>query len=308
MATDRQFLPVVTPETGTRDENGEGPVSPQLGSPMDSSNAPTRPALPLPDWRVETGDALALLPTLEDGSARLVVTSPPYPGQYGNRMESVEWLQWMDCWLGLLVGKLAPNGVVVLNVMFRRTAGGWFDRSLFGVAWSPVGLNLLDIYVYGKTNPPPNGALTYCDPPGWEFVFVLTTAQRPGDVGFQPVRAPYKPKSLRKDGKLYSRMSKQEPLPHLEGARQTTLMLMSKSADQNRPSAKGMSFPRSLPERFIRQYSRPGELVVDPFCGVGTTGRVAVELGRRFVGFEIDPDEAEKAREWIGEAGDASRA
>ena len=43
-AMDGQSLPV-TPETGTRDENGEGPVSPQLGSPMDSSNAPTRPAL-----------------------------------------------------------------------------------------------------------------------------------------------------------------------------------------------------------------------------------------------------------------------
>ncbi len=67
----------------------------------------------------------------------------------------------------------------------------------------------------------------------------------------------------------------------------------------------------ALPERFIRQYTRPGDMVLDPFCGVGTTGRVAVELGRRFVGFEKDAGEAERAREWVSEAaevGDAERA
>lgn len=78
-------------------------------------------------------------------------------------------------------------------------------------------------------------------------------------------------------------------------------MLMSKSADQNRPSAKGTSFPRALPERFIRQYTRPGDLVLDPFCGVGTTPWVAAKLGRRAVGFEIEPDEAARARSWLAE-------
>ncbi len=60
-----------------------------------------------------------------------------------------------------------------------------------------------------------------------------------------------------------------------------------------------MSFPLALPERFILQYTRPGDLVLDFCAGVGTTCRVAHELGRRAVGFEIDPDEAEIAREWL---------
>ena len=251
---------------------------------------------------IVTGDAMELIPTLDDGSVQLVVTSPPYPGQYGNRMNAAEWGEWQEIWMSYLWRKLTPTAVVVINVMFKRTDNGWFDRRIFEVADGPFhwGLNLLDIYIYGKSNPPPNGPLTYCDPPGWEFVFVLTKATRPEDVIFNPVRKPYAPKSVRKaNGKLYSNMSGQENDPHPDGARQTTLMLMSKSADQNRPGAKGISFPRALPERFIRQYTNPGDLVLDPFAGVGTTIRVAAELGRRGIGFEIDPDEADRAREWL---------
>ena len=253
--------------------------------------------------QVVTGDALELIPTLEDGSVRLVVTSPPYPGQYGNRQGVAEYLAWARGWLGRLVPKLTPNGVVVLNVQFKRTEGGWFDwRSVLLMA-DVDDLKPLDIYIYGKTNPPPNGALTFCDAPGWEFVFVMTRAERPEDVVFNPVRAPYSAKSItKKSGMLYSNMSGQETRPHPEGARQTTLLLLSATGDQGRPRAKGISFPRGLAERFIRQYSNPGDLVVDPFCGVGTTVKVAQALGRRAVGFEIDPGEAERARAWLGEA------
>jgi hypothetical protein len=39
--------------------------------------------------------------------------------------------------------------------------------------------------------------------------------------------------------------------------------------------------------RCVRLYSNPSELVLDPFAGIGSTGHVAVEQGRRFVGFEL---------------------
>lgn len=249
---------------------------------------------------IVTGDALELIPTLEDGSVNLVVTSPPYPGQYGNMMTSFEWVNWYRKWTGLLWDKLTANGILALNIMFRRDKHGWFDDRLFKTV-DLAHYQLLDVYIYGKSNPMPNGGLTWCDPPGWEFVMVLTKANETKDIYFEPFRAPYKPKSIRKDGKLYSRMSAQEPLPHPLGARQTTLMTMTKSGDQKRPSAAGISFPRALPERFIRQYTRPDDLVLDPFCGVATTCRVAAELGRRWIGFEIDPAEAERGRAWLAE-------
>jgi len=57
--------------------------------------------------------------------------------------------------------------------------------------------------------------------------------------------------------------------------------------------AAGRRHPHGSPprviQRFIELYSAPGELVVDPFCGYGTTLRVAVKLGRRAIGYDIDP-------------------
>jgi site-specific DNA-methyltransferase (adenine-specific) len=40
----------------------------------------------------------------------------------------------------------------------------------------------------------------------------------------------------------------------------------------------------------IAAYSMPGDLVIDPFAGAGTVLRLARALGRRAVGYEIDPD------------------
>ena len=74
------------------------------------------------------------------------------------------------------------------------------------------------------------------------------------------------------------------------------------ASDGKRPRARGVSFPLELPRRFIAQYTRPGDLVLDPFAGVGTTGRAALELGRRFIGFELDAEEAERARQWLAAA------
>lgn len=48
------------------------------------------------------------------------------------------------------------------------------------------------------------------------------------------------------------------------------------------------AFPEALADLCILAGSRPGGLVLDPFCGSGTTGLSAVKLGRRFVGIELN--------------------
>jgi modification methylase len=57
--------------------------------------------------------------------------------------------------------------------------------------------------------------------------------------------------------------------------------------------------PEALLHRVLLASTRPGELVLDPFCGTGTTGAVARRLGRRFVGIERDAGYAALARERI---------
>ena len=57
--------------------------------------------------------------------------------------------------------------------------------------------------------------------------------------------------------------------------------------------------PEALLERIIETTSNPGDLVLDPMMGSGTTGAVAVRLGRRFVGSEINRRYYEMARKRI---------
>jgi DNA modification methylase len=49
-------------------------------------------------------------------------------------------------------------------------------------------------------------------------------------------------------------------------------------------------FPEEIPRRLIRMFSFPGDTVLDPFLGTGTTAAVALELGRNAVGYEINSD------------------
>jgi DNA modification methylase len=248
--------------------------------------------------RIIVGDCLDILPTLPAGSVDLITTSPPYPGQRGDTRTVSEWLEWFDEVTAAMVQVLKDDGVLALNVMFKRDEGGWFDTRLLTEVPALLkqnGLNMMDVYIFGKPNPAPNGNVERNDPPAWEPVFV--GAKSP-DYHFRPYRAPHKPKSIGSNGLVYSTRG-DNITPHPDGARQSNLLIMSASADQNRPKAEGQSFPLALPERFILQHTRPGEVVLDPFSGAGTTCRAAQLHGRRYIGIELKPGEAEKAREWL---------
>jgi DNA modification methylase len=49
------------------------------------------------------------------------------------------------------------------------------------------------------------------------------------------------------------------------------------------------TFPRALAERCILLGSKPGDIIFDPYAGTGTTCEVAAQLGRRYIGCELNP-------------------
>ena len=55
-------------------------------------------------------------------------------------------------------------------------------------------------------------------------------------------------------------------------------------------------------ERCLRLYSNPGDLVLDPFNGIGSTGWEAVRRGRRYLGIELKPEYAAQAARFLAEA------
>jgi DNA modification methylase len=57
------------------------------------------------------------------------------------------------------------------------------------------------------------------------------------------------------------------------------------------------TFPVDLPSWFIKLFTEPGDVVLDPFIGSGTTAVACVRLGRRYIGFEWNPQYVQVARQ-----------
>ena len=81
--------------------------------------------------------------------------------------------------------------------------------------------------------------------------------------------------------------------------------------DEDGKKAHPTQKPEALLFRCVMAASNPGDIMLDPFFGTGTTGAVAQRLGRRFIGIERDPDYAAIAAARIAEvqplAAEASR-
>jgi len=84
----------------------------------------------------------------------------------------------------------------------------------------------------------------------------------------------------------------------LNGRRDTNVLFFKRaSRRRHHPTEK----PEAMLRYLIEKSSSPGELVLDPFAGSGTTCKAAKDLGRRFVGIEIDPAYAAIARERVSD-------
>lgn len=71
-------------------------------------------------------------------------------------------------------------------------------------------------------------------------------------------------------------------------------------------SGGGRGKPDWLMQALIRDYSRPGDIVVDPFCGWGSTLAAARSLGRRSIGIDVDIEAVAEARRRLGRGMQAS--
>src|SRR5262245_8437063 len=65
--------------------------------------------------------------------------------------------------------------------------------------------------------------------------------------------------------------------------------------------AADVEFTETIVEHFLTEFTEPGDVVLDPFLGFGTTIAVAARMGRRGIGVELLPDRAQWVRERLGD-------
>jgi site-specific DNA-methyltransferase (adenine-specific) len=204
-------------------------------------------------------------------SADIIVTSPPYnvgknnmnyrakfkyDGENDFRSGYGRWLT--EC----VYEMLECSSLVFLNI--QMLSANKMDFLDLVAAFRGY---IKDIIVWGKTNPPPAmemGVMNSC----FEFILVLSAANDPSKRKF------YGCDFRGNVNNLIITAVNRNKYAHIHKA----------------------VFPEEIPEYIIKNFTKEGDTVLDPFMGLGTTAVVCKRLNRHFIGFDINEKFNELAR------------
>ena len=230
-----------------------------------------------------TGDCIEQLTAIQPRTVNLVVADPPYnigidygDGKKADRLPDAAYIEWTRAWVNEASRTLTPDGTMWV-ICGQEYAGD------YQIAMRDAGLHWRNTVIWRETF----GAnctrkfnrtarsMHYFTKHRTRFTFNVdelrtrSRRQELGDTRANPV------------GKVLD-----------------DVWTISRVCGTFRERVPGMptQLPLALVRRIVRGVSRPGDLVVDPFTGSGTTGVVCVETGRRFHGIELRAEYAEKAK------------
>ena len=180
----------------------------------------------------------------------------------------------------------------------RATTYGLKDKDLIGIPWRVAfalqadGWYLRQDVIWHKPNPMPESVRDRFTK-AHEYIFLLSKSPR-YYFDHEAIKEPSVYADCGRPSKRKGEFkAKGEPLPGQLPFRAITETRNRRSVwtVPTRPykGAHFATFPRALIEPCILAGSRPGDVVLDPFMGSGTTAQVATDLGRQFIGCEINP-------------------
>ena len=255
---------------------------------------------------LRNADCLEAMRDIPDGSVDMVVTSPPYDElrSYGASYTGFNFYRVAD----QLARVIKAGGVIVWNVNDQTVKGSEtgtsFRQALYFV--DHCGLNLHDTMIWQKSNFSNPSSTRYHQT--FEYMFVLSKGK---PLTFNPIKdrenvyagkkGSYgKNTSTQVDGSKVVRPAKTNSA---FGMRHNVWLLNTAGQDG---SSKAFGHPAMFPVAFaadhITSWSNEGETVLDPFMGSGTTGVACKNLGRDFIGIELDADYYDIAKERIESA------
>lgn len=253
------------------------------------------------------GDTIEQMRTLPDGSVDCVVTSPPYfglrdygnPGQYGLEETPAAYVETMRKVFTEVRRVMADDGTLWLNLGDSYGT----DRQLLmlparvALALQQDGWVLRNEVVWHKTNGMPSSARDRLTNKH-EKLFLLTPNSRyhfdldaiRESHSMKPQRrgssADYKaPGGKGRNDGVHVKRSEKGTDGHALGKNPGDVWSIT---TRPYPAAHFAVFPIDLPIRCIKAGCKPGGTVLDPFSGSGTTGVAAQQLGRRYIGVDLN--------------------
>lgn len=245
---------------------------------------------------LHTGDCLKLLSQMPEGCAKLVVTSPPYnlSKAYEKKISVDEYIQQQGAVIDQCVRILHPKGSICWQVGNFVTNGTIL----------PIDIPLFWIFARNR--------LYYRNRIVWRFEHGLhckqrlsgryetinwfTKSQKGYTFNLDPIRVPQK-----YPGKKYFKGPKAGQYSCNPKGKNPGDVWDIPNVKHNHPekTEHPCQFPVELVERLVLSLTNKGDLVFDPFVGVGSTAVAAIMNGRRAAGADTAPRYIEIARERV---------
>ena len=245
--------------------------------------------------RVLVGDCLAELKKIPSGSVDLVFADPPYNLQLAgdltrpdqSKVDAVDdhwdkfasfatYDEFTKAWLTECRRALKPNGALWV-------IGSYHNIFRVGTVLQDLGFWILNDVVWRKSNPMPNFKGRRFTNAHETLIWATKNPEQKYTFNYEAMKALNDELQMRSDWTL----------PICAGS--------ERLRDSDGQKAHSTQKPEALLHRVIVSSTRPGDVVLDPFFGSGTTGAVAKRLGRRFIGIEREKTYADVARARIAE-------
>jgi len=261
------------------------------------------------------GDAKFELKKYPDDFVDLIVTSPPYADSRKNVYGGIHpdnYVNWFSPFTEGFLRVLKPTGSFVLNIKEKVVEGERHTYVLELIAaMKKQGWLWTEEYIWHKKNCYP-GKWPNRFRDAWERCLHFTKAKNfsmyqdavmvpMGNWRHARLKNLSQTDRIRDESKVSSGFGKRiENWVGREMAYPTNVLHLATECGNKSHSA---AFPEELPAWFIKLFTKPDDIVLDPFLGSGTTAVAAAKLSRKFIGIELKADYCEIARKNLAEIG-----
>lgn len=263
--------------------------------------------------KIYNENCLETMKKMEENSIDLIITSPPYADRRKTTYGGIHPDRYVEWWLEIskeLQRVLKPTGSFILNIKENVVDGERHTYVLeLIIAMKNQGWLWTEEYMWHKKNSFP-GYWPNRLRDGWERLLHFTKEKK-FNMYQDQVKVPIGDwvKTRLENPAEYDKKRQKSSVGSGFGVKRANwvdkdlvlpnnvLHLAAEAGNKSHSAA----YPEKLPEFFIKLFTKPNDLVYDPFIGSGTTAKVSLHLNRNFVGSEISEEYYEVANKRINQ-------